>query len=281
MKIINCGYNYRHPTDFTIQRPNGSGDFILLILRSPAYFVFEGQTHHTEGNAVVVFKKGTPQLYGAFHAAFVNDWVHFEADEEDAAYLESLGIPFDRIIEFQNVSELSRLINHMCFEKYSNNKNFVQSTMLYFNLIMLKISDLCAQSRTACSALADKLATLRNKIYTDPQNDWTVEAIAKELSISLSYLQHQYKLLFDHSIKRDITLSRIEYGKYLLFATDYTVAAIAHLCGYENDVHFMRTFKREVGDTPTAYRRSLHFSHEKVRESKNHNPFSLRSQKHM
>lgn len=275
MQIINCGYNYRHSKDFKINRKNGSGDYILLVLRSPAFFVFEDQRHYTKGNSVVIFKKGTPQIYGAFNSDFVNDWVHFEADKEDIAHFKSIGITFDKIIEFYNVTELSKLIQHMCFEKYSNNKNFIQSANLYFNLVMLKVSDLCAQNHITHSALSSKIASLRNEIYTNPQNDWTVDKIAGDLSISVSYLQHQYKLLFNNSIKRDIILSRMEYSKHLLFNTDYTVATISRLCGYENDVHFMRTFKKETGFTPTKYRASLRFSHEKVKESKNYNPFSL------
>lgn len=67
MQIINCGYNYRHPNDFKIYRPNGSGDCILLIIHSPAFFVFKNQKHYTAGNSVVVFREGTPQIYGAFN----------------------------------------------------------------------------------------------------------------------------------------------------------------------------------------------------------------------
>jgi len=275
MQIINCGYNYRHPKNFKINRPNGSGDYILLVLRSPAFFVFEGQRHYTKCNSVVIFKKGTPQIYGAFNSEFVNDWVHFEADQEDIEYFKSIDITFDKIMEFQNVTELSKLIRKMCFEKYSNNKNFIQSANLYFNLIMLKISDLCERNHSTDSALSNKLVSLRNEIYTNPQTDWTVDKIAGDLFISVSYLQHQYKLLFNNGIKRDITLSRMEYGKYLLFNTDYTVATISRLCGYENDVHFMRTFKKETGVTPTKYRAGLSFSREKVKDSKNYNPFSL------
>ena len=70
MKIVNCGYDYRHDATFRINRPSGTGDCILLILRSPGFFVFEGKTYRSRGNAVVLFKKDTPQLYGADGAEF-------------------------------------------------------------------------------------------------------------------------------------------------------------------------------------------------------------------
>jgi AraC family transcriptional regulator of arabinose operon len=79
------------------------------------------------------------------------------------------------------------------------------------------------------------------------------------MSISPSYLQHKYKQMFQRGIKRDITLSRLELGRYLLSNSTLSVADISRRVGYENDVHFMRVFKNETGFTPTQYRKaSLH-----------------------
>jgi AraC family transcriptional regulator of arabinose operon len=275
MKIVNCGYDYRHPNGFRINRPNGSGDYILLIVRSPASFTFEGIEYFTNGNAVVIFNKGTPQMYGSVNTEYINDWIHFECDENDIKFLSELGIEFDKISEFQSVSVLSNFIKQMYFEKYSNNKNSNYSVEMYFNLILLKISDLCQKTELADTEMLEQLVELRNQIISNPKEPWKIDDIAKKLSISRSYLQHKYKEFFNTSIKKDVMLSRIEYSKYLLFATDFTISTIAELCGYENDVHFMRTFKKEIGFTPTEYRKSLNYSHYQVKESKNRNPFSL------
>jgi AraC family transcriptional regulator of arabinose operon len=50
---------------------------------------------------------------------------------------------------------------------------------------------------------------------------------------------------------------KIPYAKTSLAATGGTVREIATLCGYENEEHFMRQFKREVGLTPTEYRKQM------------------------
>ncbi len=274
MKIVNCGYNYRHADGFQIQRPNGSGDYIVLIVRSPAFFRFNDTVCHTTGNAVVLFRKGTPQIYGANGAEFVNDWIHFEAQEVEIEEWMSMGIRFDHILEFPSVSELSSIIRNMCYEIYSNNQNADTSAALYFRLMMLKISDYCHAAITESeSALTKELTELRQNIFLHPGQKWSVENMAKQLSISISYLQHQYKAFFGTGIKQDITTSRIEYAKYLLFSTDYTVGTIAQLCGYENDVHFMRTFKAKTDCTPTEYRKQTHYTPEKVDDAKHRNPF--------
>lgn len=275
MKIANCGFDYRHPSDFKINRPNGSGDFLLLVIRSDTLFVLNNTPHYTKGNSVILFKKDTPQLYSAYNEEFINDWIHFEADAEDIDYINKLGIPFDTIMEFQNVAELSRLIKHIFIEKYSNNKNAALSTDMYYKLILLKTSDLLEQNSYKSSAIAEQMTKLRNNIYSHPQKNWSIESISKALTLSPSYLQHQYKLLFGNSIKNDITKSRLEYSKYMLFSTDYTVSAIAYMCGYQSDVHFMRIFKREIGFTPTEYRTSLKHSNYKAKKAENLPPFPL------
>ena len=124
-------------------------------------------------------------------------------------------------------------------------------------------------------ALLEELTRLRADIYSEPERDWRIDSIARMLLVSQSYLQHLYKSYFGKSIKEDVTASRMAYAKYLLFSGDYTVAVISELCGYRNDVHFMRIFKERVGMTPSEYRLSVSRSGDKVKESLNKNPYCL------
>ena len=276
MRIVNCGYNYRHPGDFSICRPDGTGDCIFLVVRSSAYFLFEGKRQLTEGNAVVLLRKGTPQLYGGVGKEFVNDWVHFEANDEDIKWINSLGLQFDTILELSNVLPLSSFIQQIFTEMYSENRNAGDSADLLFRLLILKASDLGQRAKDACSPyMLEKLLKLKTDIFSEPQSEKRVEEMAKELSLSCSYLQHLYKKHFQRSIKEDITASKLEYAKYLLFSTDDTVSAISALCGYQNDVHFMRLFKQKIGMTPTEYRISQSFSKDKTEKAKKRAPYSL------
>ena len=97
------------------------------------------------------------------------------------------------------------------------------------------------------------------------------------MNLSRSYVQHLYKSFFNKSIISDITQSRIEHAKYLLSSTDMTVSCISSICGYNNDVHFMRIFKKEMGVTPSGYRKQIHINQNEVDIRKNQNPFCLKS----
>ena len=77
---------------------------------------------------------------------------------------------------------------------------------------------------------------------------------AELLSVSQSYFLKIYRACFGTSCAHDIQHSKLAYAKKLLLQTDMILQDIAERCGYDYS-HFMRLFKKEVGMTPTAYRK--------------------------
>ena len=75
----------------------------------------------------------------------------------------------------------------------------------------------------------------------------------------------------------DVITARVDHGKYLLSGTDYPVGVIAEMCGYKNDVHFMRQFKSAVGLTPTEYRRRFKLSADEIDDAKRKQPYTFES----
>lgn len=98
------------------------------------------------------------------------------------------------------------------------------------------------------------LAELRRSIYKNPERDWSLAMCAELLSISSSYFHRIYQKAFGVSCASDIHRSKLEHAKFLLLHTSDTLQEIARKCGYDYS-HFMRTFKKEFGMTPTEYRR--------------------------
>lgn len=256
MELTNCGYDFRHLSNFRIERPNGIKDYLLLIIRSPAFVCINGETHYTKGHSVIIFNKNTPQFFGAHNGEFINDFVQFDANEEDLAFLTEIGISFDTVMEFQYVYTLSTYVKQIFSERWSNNKNATKTIRFLIHLLLLKISDYYAAQPIINIHLTERLTILRNNIFSNPQNRWLVESLANSMSISPSYLHSRYKQLFGTSIKRDITFSRLEYSKYLLANTNHAVLDIAHMSGYENVEHYIRMFKKNAGCTPMQYRKS-------------------------
>lgn len=102
----------------------------------------------------------------------------------------------------------------------------------------------------------EQIYSLRREIMTQPQLDWNIPDISRELGISKTHLQRLYKELFSTSIKDDIILSRMNRAMQLLARTDLRVQEIAEHCGYKNENHFMRQFKEKNGMTALQYRKN-------------------------
>ena len=277
MKITNVGYNYRHPEGFTIHRPNGSGDCILLIIKTEAFVCLRGERMAVPPNSVIVYKKGTPQLYGAAGAAYVNDWVHFDMDEEEERFLSRLGLSFDTVLPLGDVTELLSFIKNMFFELYSQNLYKAETVKRYFELLLIKI---CEMIRCPGAArehpLYESFNRLRGELRLAPQGRWTVDEISRKLNLSRSYVQHLYKQFFGVSLVSDIRSHRMEHAKYLLSATDMTVTAVSRACGYDSEEHFMRTFKKETDMTPSQFRGRFCISGREIEQSKSRPPFSIK-----
>ena len=43
MKINKVGINYTHNNKFIIDRPNGSGDYLFIQVKTPAVFILDGK----------------------------------------------------------------------------------------------------------------------------------------------------------------------------------------------------------------------------------------------
>lgn len=257
MRIIRAGYNYRHMPSFIINRPHGSGDYLLLIIKTDAFMFLNDEKKAVSPNSAVIFKKGTPQFYGAAQDIYINDWMHFDIDEDEENTFFSLGIPFDTIIPLRESTEFSSFIKRIVSEKYSQNIHREKTMKAYFDLTLLKLSEkIHFQAPQQEHPYYNQFCTLRNKIQLEPQKDWSIDVICKKMALSRSYVQHLYKLFFGTSITSDVQAGRMEHAKYLLTATDMPITVISESCGYANDVHFMRVFKKATGKTPSEYRKN-------------------------
>ena len=276
MKIVNVGYHFRHAPGFCINRPHGSGDYILLIIRTEAFICLDGKRQLIQPNSAVIFKKGTPQLYGSTGGEYINDWIHFMLDETEEQAISALSVPFDTPIPLHETTQLSDFIKSMVFEYYSNNIHKEESVKRYFDLILLKLSENVTESKEKREhPYYDLFCSLRHDIHLSPQNDWSIDRISERVHLNRSYIQHLYSSFFGTNILSDVQASRIEYAKYLLSSTNMTVAAVSSACGYHNDVHFMRLFKKSVGMTPSQFRKTFELSPHEIKKSKSKPPFKM------
>ena len=81
--------------------------------------------------------------------------------------------------------------------------------------------------------------------------------MSEQFFISQSYLSQNFKQLTGYSPKKYIMLCRIAAARSLLYKTDMPINDIAMYVGFNDTSNFIRYFKKETGETPFQFRKSL------------------------
>lgn len=258
VKINNIGYNHCHDADFFIERPEGSGDYLLLLLKTDAIFTIDGRDIIVPKDSVFIYPKGRPQYYRCLpQHTFENDWLHFDFTTKDKES-DFIGkkIPFETPIPM-NLNFLSYCIKSISYEKNSNHPYREQSIRSYLFLMFIKIAEQVEKADVYRSGEQyEMLATIRNKIYAEPYVPRGVNWAAHEVRMSRSTFQHAYKKMFGVSYVQDFICSKISYSKMLLTSTNLTIEEVAKQSGYRSYVHYARQFREQTGMSPSEYRKA-------------------------
>lgn len=259
IKIGSIGYNHCHDGDFLVDRPNGPGAWLFLLIKTPALFRVNGEEYYIKAGSAIILSPHTPCRYGALKGGYIDDWFYFGMTSDDVASLADLGICIDKPIYLGAVDRLSNIIYEMTIEFYSSEPRCEEIVALYTEILINRISRMVSRKSVYETELsADRrmnLAQLRSRIYREPAELPAVSVLADELGISVSGLEHQYKKAFGTSVINDVISSRILYAKRLLLSSNMPVAEVAEKCGYNSCYSFMRQFKARTGMTPTELRR--------------------------
>lgn len=86
----------------------------------------------------------------------------------------------------------------------------------------------------------------------------SLQQVSDELEINPTYLSREFSKYFDNLSFGDyIRKLRIEKAISLMTDTDYSLTEIAYLTGFSDQSHFTRIFKKQTGQNPSLYKKSV------------------------
>jgi AraC-like DNA-binding protein len=108
------------------------------------------------------------------------------------------------------------------------------------------------------------LAALRDRrvgqalalMHSQPDERWTVGALAGRLAISRSAFAEKFSRLLGESPHRYLARLRLNIASQRLRTTDDKISVIAASAGYKSLPAFSKAFKQELGVSPVEYRRN-------------------------
>ncbi|HWT73456.1 MAG TPA: AraC family transcriptional regulator [Mobilitalea sp.] len=252
------GCDSRHTPGCIIASTHGNQDYLIIVAKTNATFEIDGSRYETLPGSMVIFDKNIPYRYWNSHGEYVNDWLHFDFYEEAPSF-HSLSIPLNQVFSLNHLPAITLLMNQIISELYSDSSHRDEIIDYFMHILLIRLSEQIHSKEDPIRShpLYPQMSTLRATMYNFSEEKWTIDRMCSDLHISSSYFQHLYKKMFQISCINDLVNARIEAAKFRLRRTNLQINDISELCGYENEVHFCRQFKKNTGLSPREYRNKL------------------------
>jgi AraC-like DNA-binding protein len=91
-------------------------------------------------------------------------------------------------------------------------------------------------------------------IHREPEKDWSVASLAKEVGMSRSGFSARFTQLVGESAMRYLTQWRMQLARVQLQETSESLSVLADRLGYQSEAAFCRAFKRVFGVSPGSVR---------------------------
>lgn len=99
---------------------------------------------------------------------------------------------------------------------------------------------------------------LKEIIQDQIDTNLSLKEISQELDLNPAYLSRAFSKYFENqSFGEYVRKLRIEKAIELLHDSQHSLTDIAYLTGFSDQSHFTRIFKKQMGESPSAYRKRL------------------------
>lgn len=242
------GYSAEHPADFIYDFPLDDC-YLLLLVTTPAQFEVDGCLVETPANCAMLYAPGQKVYYKACREIYRNDWIRFSTTESLVTHFPVTGRPFP-VSDPEYCHHLFKLLT------WESALTSPDSELIISNLLQSLFLKLRQDSDNPSPELhATELTLLRKRIFDNPQFDWNVAQMARELHLSTGHFQLIYRKTFGVTCMEDVISGRIRMAKDRLIYTGSTILEISEICGYRNVEHFCRQFRKYAGCSPGTFRR--------------------------
>ena len=183
-------------------------------------------------------------------------WVHFTGNDVKNI-LTYHGISLNDHVFYSGILPeykvlFRKIIQELQFCKFG----FEDYTASMLNDILLLVSRQQHDGKKVAGILQEQIESAVVYFNENYNTKISIEDYAKELHISTNWFIHNFKQYMGISPAQYILSLRIMNAQNLLERGVYNIREVAEVVGYENPLYFSRVFKKEVGLSPTEYRKN-------------------------
>ena len=222
---------------------------IVYFYGCSGYCVLNGEKYSISDNCLFLL---TPK---DFHEISTNESasgysfiIAFDPHIADAAIADALtrGPFISDSVDLATRARIDKL-----FEVFNSKDEYREVYIKHlFNCILI---DILAVSSTAASndrEINPIVRQSRSMMVSTPTESFSLDRFAKKFNITPAYFSRLFHQNIGVSFKQYLTVIRLEYAKQLLLSGQFNVCDVAKLCGYKEECHFSREFKKRFLVSP-------------------------------
>lgn len=266
--VGSCGtYHLSTLPKLPTHRPRGRLDFqILYIASGKAHFFFDGVETIVSAGHMVIYRPKEEQKYYYYGVDQTEVyWVHFTGRDvkkllhrygiEDHVHVIHTGTALEyKYLFLQMIQELK-----LCKADYEDLLvNHLHHLLIRIHRTLL--TEPYSKSRTHAKDFDEAVQYFHKNYHTEIN----INEYAAAHHMSVSWFIRGFKEYTDSTPTQYILSLRISNAQILLETTDYNITEIAEIVGYENSLYFSRLFKKQVGVSPSDFRKQLRDQSEKT-----------------
>lgn len=250
-KITYAHFSYESVLDLYSEK-----DYMYLLFRNAVSIFWSHHTIDAKAGCLVLLRPNQSVTAFCLGDCFLLDLLEFYPHQVDFDLMHTLELPQSPCVP-PNLPELSAIIGNIADDYYSPGSYSAEEINAYFHLLLYCTAsgDEKIDSLSRSDLIHHKMRRLRVLVSDDPSSNWTVDAAAQFVNLSVSRFSYLYKETFGITFMNDVIRSRIKRSCFLLNITDDSIDEIAKKLGYRNETFFYRQFKKQMHCSPGEYRR--------------------------
>ncbi len=225
---------------------------VHFILSGKGWFRAGGQVYHLEADSVFLIQPGQLTYYEADPKdPWEYCWIGFDGTDAENL-LDACGLLYCPVRG--DLSAAARSTICRLFREHMHNRG---NSLLYKGLLYQFFSCLAEQTAPQRPAAAGEyLKKAAEYIRRNYMYDITVAGISSFVGVDRSYLYRLFRQWQFCSPQQYLLSCRMEAAQRMLLESPYTVTEIAYSCGFRDVSAFDKAFRKAVGQSPSAFRRS-------------------------
>ena len=232
---------------------------IIFIVKGTADFCVNDRHLSANAGDIAIFSRYENHSVAECSDEYERFVLHIDPDvvnQKSAVY----SLLTDRPADFRNIihvslymDEIADIFKHILFEHHNPSKLSDEMEQLLVKQLLITVYR-CTTVDFG-NAYDDVVSGVKRQFENACHDQYTLDALAKQYSISVSSLSHRFQAATGVSVMEYLQSCRMANAKQMLAETDSSIGQIVENCGFSDNSNFSRIFKKRNGLSPSDFRK--------------------------